>query len=124
MEAFRLSPTDFPDPFGSVPPSCYIVQNADPQRIVLFNGEDLKTTTVENLLVVSRIVDWIFLEKHHFTIYQSALTRDAMEYWRKVNILANQVGSIFDTPPADITGNIKNSGQPGRKSVWVFSGCQ
>jgi hypothetical protein len=119
-EAFLLSPTDFPDPFGSVPPPCFIVQPADPQRIVLFNGEDVQTQTIENLLVVSRVVDWSFLEKHHLTIYQSSLTSDALEYWRKVNISANQVGSIFDTPPAEISGNIKNVNNPDEKVYGYF----
>jgi hypothetical protein len=119
-EAFLLSPTDFPDPFGSIPPPCFIVQPADPQRIVLFNGDDVQTKTIENLLVASRIVDWSFLEKHHFTIYQSGLTRDALEYWRKVNISANQVGSIFDTPAAEIKGNIKNVNKPDEKVYGYF----
>ena len=42
-EAFLLSPTDFPDPFGYVPPPCFIVQNADPQRIPLFSSADLSS---------------------------------------------------------------------------------
>lgn len=105
-EAFLLSPTDFPDPFGSIPPPCYVVQNADPQRIVLFNGSQIHTRSFTELLVGERIIDWTFLEKHLFTVYQSALTEAAHEYWRKVNILSNQTGSIFDAPPARLEGNI------------------
>lgn len=122
-ETFLLSPTDFPDPFGQIPPSCFVVQNADPQRITLFNGETVKTSTVENLLVASKLIDWTFLEKHAFTTYQSALTKDAYEYWRKVNILSNQVGSIFDTPPAEITGNIRNVNNPNEKVLGYFQAC-
>ena len=119
-EAFLLSPTDFPDPFGSVPPSCFIVQNADPQRINLFNGEEVKAASYEGFLVGSRIIDWSFHERHYFTIYQTSLTKEAFEYWRKVNIVANQVGSIFDTPPAEITGNIRNVNQPDEKVLGYF----
>lgn len=119
-EAFLLSPTDFPDPFGSIPPPCFVVQNADPQRITLLNRENLETTSAEAILVGSRIIDWTFLEKHAFTTYQSAMTQDAFEYWRKVNILSNQVGSIFDTPPAEITGNIRNVNNPDEKVLGYF----
>jgi len=119
-EAFLLSPTDFPDPFGNTPPLCYIVQNADPQRIELFDGAELKTTSISNLLVGSRIVDWTFLEKHYFTTYQTSLTKEAHEYWRKVNILSNQVGSIFDTPPAQINGNIFNVNDRSEKVLGYF----
>ena len=48
------------------------------------------------------------------------MTRDAIEYWRKVNILANQVGSIFDTPPAEINGNIKNLNNQDEKVYGYF----
>ncbi len=71
-------------------------------------------------MVVSRLVDWSFYEKHYFTLYQSAMTRDAIEYWRKVDILANQVGSIFDTPPAEINGNIKNLNNQDEKVYGYF----
>jgi hypothetical protein len=40
--SFLLSPTVFPDPFNAIPPPCFVVQNADPQRITLFNGEELQ----------------------------------------------------------------------------------
>ncbi len=119
-EAFLLSPTDFPDPFGNIPPPCFIRQNADPQRIALFNGAELNTTSINNLLVASRIVDWTFFEKHYFTTYQTSLTQEGYEYWRKVNILANQVGSIFDSPPAEITGNMYNVNDRSEKVLGYF----
>jgi len=119
-EVFLLSPTDFPDPFGSIPPPCFVVQNADPQRIVLFNGSEVSVTSINNILVASRLIDWTFLERHYFTTYQSAITKDAYEYWRKVNIVANQVGTIFDTPPAYIVGNIVSEGNPNEKTVGYF----
>lgn len=107
-EVYLLSPTDFPDPFGAIPPPCFIRRQVDPQNIVLFNREELKTTTISGMQVGSRQVDRSFKERHYFTTYQSSLTREAYEYWRKINIVANQVGSIFDSPPARITGNIFN----------------
>lgn len=119
-EVFLLSPTDFPDPFGNIPPPCFIVQNADPQRISLFDGDKLKTTSIENHLVGSRVIDWTFQEKHYFTTYQTSLTKEAYEYWRKVNVLANQVGSIFDTPPALITGNIVSLNKPSERVLGYF----
>jgi hypothetical protein len=119
-EVFKLTPTDFPDPFGAIPPSCYIDQNADPQRIVLFDGSEVKATSIDNLLVASRIINWTFLERHYFTTTQSSLTPEAYDYWRKVNILANQVGSIFDSPPAEISGNMYNVNNPSEKVLGYF----
>jgi hypothetical protein len=107
-EVYILSPTDFPDPFGNVPPSCFISQQVDPQRVILYNGETSRATSIPDMLVSSRIVDKSFKERHYFTTYQSSLTREAYEYWRKVDVVANQVGSIFDAPPARVEGNIFN----------------
>lgn len=118
-EVSLLSPTDFPDPFGSVPPPCFVAQSADPQRIVLFDGSKIHTKSFENLNVAQRIVDWTFLEKHAFTIYQSSLTPAAHDYWSKVDILANQTGSIFDTPPAALRGNIQSE-QDGERTFGYF----
>jgi hypothetical protein len=120
IECYVIRPTDFPDPFGIVPPSCYITQAADPQRITLFNGAELNNTSVENLLLSSRLVDWSFFERHYFTVYQSSITEVAHDYWRKVNIVANQVGSIFDTPPASVKGNISKPDDPGEIVLGYF----
>lgn len=119
-EVFKLSPTDFPDPFGIVPPPCYIEQSADPQRVALFDGSEVKATSIDNMLVASRLINWTFVERHYFTTTQSSLTPEAYDYWRKVNVLANQVGSIFDTPPAEIKGNMYNVNDPSDKVLGYF----
>jgi hypothetical protein len=117
QEVYVLVPTDFPDIFGNIPPSCYITQNADPQRIVLFNNNQIEAKETNELMIVKRIVDQSFHTRHYFNIYNTSMTAEAYEYWRKVNILANQVGSIFDAPPAEITGNIFRSGSETDRAI-------
>lgn len=107
-EIFLLTPTDFPDIRGEIPPPCFIRQNADPQRITLFDASEFNVTSLKGVLTASRVIDWTFMERHYFTVYQSSLTPEAYQYWAKVNALVNQQGSIFDTPPATITGNLFN----------------
>jgi hypothetical protein len=119
-EVFALVPTDFPDGFGNTPGTCYIVQNADPQRVALFNGGEVAASTLSSILVTSRIIDYSFFTRHYFTTYQSSLTREAHDYWNKVNVLANQVGSIFDTPPAEISGNLSNINDKSEKVLGYF----
>jgi hypothetical protein len=119
-EVYLIIPTNFPDPFGHVPPDCFITQNADPQRITLLNRKDLGGNEINDLLVASRRIDQSFHYKHYFTVYQSALTSQAYEYWRKVNIVANQNGSIFDTPPAEVLGNVFNPDSDGEKVFGYF----
>lgn len=120
QESYVLRPTDFPDPFGHVPPPCYIIQAADPQRIVLANNNALSGTSIGTLLLSSRLVDRSFHDKHFFTTYQTSLTEQAYDYWEKVDIVSNQVGSIFDTPPAEVSGNIYNGDDPDETVLGYF----
>jgi hypothetical protein len=118
-EVFLLSPTDFPDPWGNIPDPCFIVQYAEPQRVVLYNGNNIHARTIEHLLVAQRVVDWSFLEKHAFTVYQSSISLAAHDYWSKVDILANQSGSVFDQPPAALPGNV-HAVEPGERALGYF----
>jgi len=119
-EVYAIYPTDFPDPFGNVPPPCFVYQQVDPQNIVLFNGEEVKTQMIPDLEIISRLIDPSFKERHYFTTYQSYLTREAYEYWRKADVVANQVGSIFDAPPARIKGNIFNVNDQTQEVLGYF----
>ncbi len=119
-EVFQLSPTDYPDPFGSIPEPCYITRNADPQRIALLNRNEVNLDTLESMLVGSRLIDWTFKERHYLTTYETSLTAASYEYWRRVGQLSGQVGSIFDAPPSEITTNISWADQPERKVYGYF----
>lgn len=79
-----------------------------PSRIVLFISEENKTPSIPDSLVVSRLIDPHIQRAHYFTTFQSMLTREAYGYWRKVDVVTNQTGSIFDGPPARVKGNIVN----------------
>jgi len=107
-ETYLIRPTNFPDPFGYQPPDCFVTLNADPQRIVLFDGRSSRGNFTKPILLCSRKIDQSFHYKHYFTVFQSSMTESAFEYWKKVDVLANQTGSIFDSPPATIKGNLSN----------------
>jgi hypothetical protein len=119
-EVYIILSTNFPNPFGGSAPSCFVSQPVEPQRIVLFNGSELKTNVIEEQALFSRLLDQSFHTRHYFTVYQSSHTAEAFEYWRKVNIVASQVGSVFDTPPAEIVGNIRNVNNSVEKIYGYF----
>lgn len=119
-EVYQISPVDFPDPFGYTPPDCFVTQNADPQKSVFFDGREYSTPSNLKIQIANRQVDQTFHYKHYFTVYQSAITPKSLDYWSKVNVLANQTGSIFDTPPAEISGNISNPNSPEEKVYGFF----
>lgn len=119
-EVYIRNPTDFPDVFNSIPPPCYISGEVDPQRLELFNGAENKSKELTNLLIGQRLVDKTFLEKHYIIVHQHSITAKAHDYWRKVDLLANRTGSIFDTPPAELLGNIKCITDPEQKVYGYF----
>jgi Domain of unknown function (DUF4249) len=118
-EVFAIIPTDCGG-FGPPKLTCFILQNADPQRISLFTNFNNSKLSIENNLVANRLIDYSFLNKHSFTVYQSSITKEAHTYWTKVNILANQVGSIFDTPPAEVKGNCFSVNRKDEKVAGYF----
>ncbi|MEO0552483.1 MAG: DUF4249 family protein [Bacteroidota bacterium] len=107
-QTFRLNPTDFPDPFNTVPPPCYIIRGADPQRVNLFNGENITSTSLVRRVLAEREIDYSFVNKHIFTTVTHTINEDAYNFWSQVDELINSTGSIFDVPPATILGNIYN----------------
>jgi hypothetical protein len=107
-ETYYLSPSNFPDPFNTIPPSCYVTNTIGAQDFTLLNAANSKSTRINQLEIGERIIDNSFAERHVFSIYQTSTTLESFEYWRKIKLLLSQAGSIFDTPPAPIHGNISN----------------
>ena len=118
-EGWKLVETQNPDP-RVIPKVCYFREWFEPQDILLLNGERINTNKVENHHLISRIVDWSFFDKHVFAFYQQTLTGDAFAYWQDVDLLTDQVGSIFDVIPAGIRGNMYNVDDPEELVLGYF----
>lgn len=116
-EVYLIRPTNFPDPFGITPPDCFVTNPVDAQRLVLFDGRLFTGAFPEPQLLAIRSLDLSFFYKHYFTIYLSSITPAALEYWKQVQAVANQTGSIFDTPPAEVRGNMNG---PGSQTVYGY----
>lgn len=120
-EAFQLSPTDFPDPFGSIPPPCYITSLLNPSEIHLYNSNLLEADNIKGLKLTTRILDYAFLDRFYFNIKLSSITPEAYNYWEKVSKVVNNIGTVFDSPPAPIRGNIYNVNDPDEQVLGYFS---
>lgn len=85
FETYYLTPTDFPDIFNKVPLPCFVTNTVARQNIKLLDGRSVLGTTFDNFEIATREIDKTFAEKHMFSVYQTSLTADAFEYWRKCN---------------------------------------
>lgn len=112
-EAYYWNLTFFPNPFNTPPPDCYVFGFPDPERISLLNGDLINNPGgISTQVVAERIIDESFLSRHYFNVRQTSINKQSFDYWRKVRELVNNTGSVFDTPPAPIRGNLSNASNP------------
>ena len=120
-EAYYWNLTFFPNPFNKAPPDCYVFDFPDPERIALFNGQASGFSSNQNRQIVAqRVVDESFLSRHYFNVRQVSISRESFDYWQKVKVLVNNTGSVFDTPPAPIRGNLYNDKDPEEVVLGYF----
>lgn len=120
-EAYFWDLTFFPNPFNTPPPPCYVFEISDPERITLVNGDLLNKPGGKSTQVVAkRLIDQSFLSRHYFNVRQLSIDEDAFDYWAKVRELVNNTGSVFDTPPAPIRGNLFNVNDPDEVVLGYF----
>lgn len=119
-EVYKFSPTDFDDFMGLIPPPCYVHVFTSAQDINLFDGRNISQSSLSNILVGSQKLDQTFLERHYFSVYQRTISQEAYEYWRKIDRIVRNVGTIFDSPPAPIKGNMFNVEDPDEEILGYF----
>ena len=120
IQTFRFDPTNFPDPFNSIPPECYVERRIDPERLVLFSSVGFSGTRVPPIFLAQQQIDFAFITRNIISVETHLLTPRAYEYWRQISILLNNTGSIFDIPPAAVKGNIFNIDDPEEQVLGYF----
>jgi hypothetical protein len=101
--------------------TCYIKRKLT-DDIKNFSSENLSGGFLEGFIAASLLVSptWEFNEKHFYNVAQHSITKEAYKYWETVNKIAQPTGSIFDTPPAHINGNIYNIDDPDERVLGFF----
>ena len=60
------------------------------------------------------------LKTYSTLIRQYALTDNTYSFWRKIELLSEHTGSLFDPPPASVTGNVSNINIPNEPVLGYF----
>ena len=102
------------------PPYCYIYQEVSKYNLELIKTTDFQTRELNDILLQTRAVDYTFMVRHYFNISQYSMNSNAYDYWKKVQLLTARSGSIFDTPPAVVPGNIHNLNDPSEAVFGYF----
>lgn len=119
-EVYRLFPTCFPSPFNTCPEACYITQSISSSKIILASTRDFAGDQLTKVHLEQRTPDNTFLSKHYFNVNQYSLSEAANTYWTHVQQLVEHTGSLFDTPVANLKGNVNNVNDPNEVVYGYF----
>ena len=101
---------------------CYFIDPVDDTEILLFENQSSTLGTLEKFPVrTRRLVPYDeFTARHYFNIKQHTITQREFDYWEKINSVANQSGSLFDSQPAVVEGNLYQEGNPETLVLGYF----
>jgi hypothetical protein len=104
------------------PKVCYIKKPVLNNELAIFTSENIEGGVLANHRVarIRLLPDWEYYEKHFYNVAQHSITSEAYEYWNMINRIAQPTGSIFDTPPAPIPGNIYRVDDPEETVLGFF----
>jgi hypothetical protein len=111
-ETYEYKPTDFPEFNNVTPPPCYITEPIGVEKINIFTTVGYTPDTFRVNRLFARTLDKSFATKHIFSLYQLSISEENYEYMKSIESLAENVGSLFDTPPGRALGNIEPLSDP------------
>lgn len=94
----------------------------DIDYINVLNGNNFNNNRVNDLSIL--FVDKVFLsptQEFRMEVFQYTLSKDVHDFWDAAFGQRNNGGSIFDAPPARITGNMMSTDDPDEIVIGVFS---
>ncbi|MEP0369263.1 MAG: DUF4249 domain-containing protein [Cyclobacteriaceae bacterium] len=84
---------------------CYVVDTAAAQFVLGTSVSSSRDIISENLRFLESSEKFIL--GYSANVSQFAMNTESYDYWKKIDDQRNNVGSLFDSPPAQIIGNVK-----------------
>jgi hypothetical protein len=108
-------------PLAPPPDVCFVTETPDPQRINLMSLPPGESMEIPNqLIAVKRIEGHEFFFRYYFNLVYYSISERRYRYWEQTNRLINQSGTIFDIPPALISGNVVNTDSSQEDALGYF----
>jgi len=93
---------------GITPTPCYIINPYRGSKIPILSTQNNTNSEIDDFLLAEKAIDRNFMIIYHFAVVRHSIDQDAYLYWEKVNSLVNRTGSLFESPPANLNGNISS----------------
>ena len=100
----------------------YCFGNDKSSNIILNSTEKLaKDVVYQNILTQMPLTSEKLESKYSILLRQYAVTKQAFEFYQNLKKNTEQLGSIFDAQPSEISGNIHNTANPAEPVVGYVS---
>ncbi len=103
------------------PKSCYIYRPVNVNEVLLLDGSSFVGNSSFSNRIAHQELDHAFGLAASFFVSQKSLTESSYTYWTRVRQVVTGTGTIFDTPPAAIPGNLHCISDPGEQILGNFS---
>lgn len=121
QSAFQF--TTLPDcsPFRTVY-TCYFNNPINPGNLYLYSNQEINASQLQGFKIGYEAIEpnYRFMETHYFSVYQYRISEQAFDYYRKLDLVANQNGSIFDAIPASVQSNVYNIHNASERVLGYF----
>ena len=120
----NTQPWNYIDPWSGQPApkdcciQCFLHEKLELLKVAndrLTNGKNVK-----NQAVLFLPFEKYLGVKNKLTVYQHSISKEAYEFFRILELQKNSTGTVFDSPPAEVKGNIKNSADAKEQVLGFF----
>ncbi len=99
--------------------TCYVNESSS-SFLRLFSSEGLQATGIEDVAIYSVEPNRRFQTKYSPEITLFHITKTAFDFWQAIENQSTNTGSLFDTPPSPINGNISYTGSGNERVIGIF----
>lgn len=102
------------------PKVCYYKEDLNLDKVKVFNGQASSLEILNQHLLLETVRNYRFSQGYYLTVFQQSLSEKAFEYWNQVSQVVERTGSIFESTPGKIKGNLKSLNRPDEEVFGYF----
>lgn len=100
---------------------CYVKDINDYNKLSLYNPKLNSSNTLTNQIINYTELDGRFAILYCFHIYQYTMSSEEYNYWRSIQDLIENKGTLYDPPVGNIKGNLFNKNDAEEQVIGYFS---
>ncbi|MEP7321645.1 MAG: DUF4249 domain-containing protein [Saprospiraceae bacterium] len=121
LSSFQFTTMFECNPFHTVF-TCYYSKSLNPDELKIFSNQESTISYLRNQEVAIEDMEpnYQFGEIHYYSIFQHRISEQAYEYYRRLRLVSEQNGTIFDPIPASVHSNVYNTKDKNESVLGYF----